>query len=113
MKKKKLKINKGWFFGAGAMYNWTRDGHHPHGVGISRNVLKNNDQIEVTINDFKYLLDTKEAIMFVRHYGSIKQAGKTTLGVISRSLLTLISEPEPPVKFERKKEETLQESLFN
>lgn len=47
--------------------------------------------------------------MFINQYHSFKYHGKTKLGIVSKSLLTLTKEPKP-IKFKPEKE--LQAKLF-
>lgn len=91
---KTLKIEKGWFFGAGSpkMYNWKKDGYDPFGVGISLDFLWKTDEIEVVVSGKHYHLKTQDAIDFARKYNSVEKRGNTNLIVISKSILTEIEQ---------------------
>ncbi len=89
---KSLKINKGWYYGAGSprIYNWTKDGFDQAGVGIKTSLL--NEDLHVTVDGVTYLLNGKMAREFVNKYGSVENRKGTSLGVISKSLFVEIYE---------------------
>lgn len=83
---KKLKINKGWFYGAGSVYKWNADGYSQYGVGIKRTYF-DEEVIRLDIDGIAYTLDMEKAREFVNKYKSFKVLGKTKLGIVSKSLL--------------------------
>lgn len=85
-----LKINKGYFYGAGSskVFNWERNGYNVYGVGIDTNLLNAYDALLITIEGKRYCLDSKEAIAFASKYDSHKITKGTRLAVISKSLLS-------------------------
>jgi len=89
MKIGKLKIKKGFFYGAGSpkIYNWSKDNFHIYGVGIKKDLLSQFDILEIEINNQFYQLDTHAALLFAEKYNSYKVARGTTLAVVSKSLL--------------------------
>lgn len=88
-----IKIKKGWFRTAGlpTQYGWVSSGYEPEGIGINREALFENKELTVEVNDVKYLVDTAQAIEFVRRFKSHKtMPGGTKIGIISKSLMTRI-----------------------
>lgn len=87
----KVKILKGWYRSAGHKYGWANSGYLPEGVGINRDALYDNDEIEVHVAGNKFKVDCKEAIEFVKMWRShYKMDGGTKIGVISRSIMVKI-----------------------
>lgn len=87
-------IKKGWFFGGGYVYGWTKINPqiHPHAVGINMVILKNNPKIRVIVNEIEYLLNSLTALKFIQQYRAVKTIGNKRIGIISKSIL------EPYVK---------------
>ena len=85
-----LKINKGFYYGAGSpkKYNWVKDGFHIYGVGIDIDLLKQYQILQIEVNNQVYGLDTTKAINFIKKYRSLLHIKGTILGVVSKSLLT-------------------------
>lgn len=83
-----IEIKKGWYWSAGGKYGW-KDQYDPKGVGLSRDILINNEEIRVKVNDEYYLVNCQEAREFVRQWKSdITMPGGTRIGIVSKSLLT-------------------------
>ena len=111
-----IRINKNWFFSAGAKYGWVKDNFDIKGVGIRMSDIKTNKTIRIEINGEEYLMDCEEAVKFIEKYQSIFVAGGSTeIGVVSKSFLRQLfrtpsdETPEPiqntrePLKFDIKK----------
>lgn len=84
---KKLVIQKGFYYGAGSKYGWNLDNYHIHGVGISKDILTSGPEIEVEVAGRNYIVNTEDAINFIKRYRSFYQIRGTTIGVISRDLM--------------------------
>lgn len=82
-----IKIAKSFFYSAGDKYNWTKDGLDKRGVGISMEALRGNKELIVEVDNIKYFLVCKQAIAFIRKYGSWMEAGQRQLGIVSKSIL--------------------------
>lgn len=89
---KSLKIEKGWFFGAGSpkIYNWKKDGYETFGIGISLEFLYKTEEVEITVDNLPYHLKTQDAIDFAWKYNSVENRNGTNIIIISKSLLTPI-----------------------
>lgn len=87
---KTLRIEKGWFFGAGSpkMYNWKHDGFDIYGVGIALDFLKDTTEVEVVVNNIPYILNTHQAVDFAKRYNSVEVRNGTRLIVVSRTLFS-------------------------
>jgi hypothetical protein len=88
----KLKIEKGFFYGAGSpkVYNWVKDGFHIYGVGVNLDLLKisrlKHEPVEIEIDGEHYELDSQTALEFINNYNSIEKRKGTSIGVVSKSL---------------------------
>jgi hypothetical protein len=87
--------DKGWFLTAGYRFKWQEDGYDIRGIGFNKGqLIGKGDEIVVIVDNQKYSLNTKEAIDFIHKYDAYFKAGKgskqTTLGVVSKSLMTMI-----------------------
>lgn len=81
---KSIKINKSWFYSAGTKYGWEGD---KRGVGIARELLISNPELEVEVDKKKYHLDSKTAIEAIIKYKSRMQIGRKVLGIVPKDLL--------------------------
>lgn len=86
---KKLKIKKGYWYGAGSVFGWTRVDPklHIYGVGIDMAVLRKETTIQIEVADGKYILDCKQALSFIERFRAIKTIRGKRLGIVSKSLL--------------------------
>ena len=84
-----LKIEKGWFYGAGSpkMFNWAKDGYHIWGVGIALDFIYKTTETQIEIAGATYLLQTQDAVDFARKYNSQETRGGRHLIVVSKSIL--------------------------
>jgi hypothetical protein len=87
---------KGFFRTAGYKFKWCDDGYDVLGIGLNENQLTNKgEEIIIAVENKIYSLNTKEALEFIRSYHAFFKAGKgrkqTTLGVVSKSLMTIIN----------------------
>lgn len=85
---KTLKIEKGWFYGAGSMFHWTKDGYDIYGVGVSLDFLWKTTEIQVDIAGKSYVLNTKEAVDFAKKYRTEEVRKGKHLIVVSKSILS-------------------------
>lgn len=83
---KTLEIKKGWFWSAGNKYKWAGQGYDRPGIGIDCRTLINNPQIKVIVHDKVYLLESSEAIDFVRKFSAFETHQGIKLAVVSKSL---------------------------
>ena len=85
---------KSWFLYAGYKYKWTSN-YDVKGIGFAKHHLtKHGDEIYVVVDKEKYKLNTSEALDFIKENRTFFKAGKrgkkTTLGVVSKSLLDYV-----------------------
>ena len=79
--------NKGWFNTAGYKLKWPSS-YDKRGIGFNKSILtKNGMHILVIVEDKKYRLNTANAMNFIDDNDSYYKTGRTTLGVVSKSLM--------------------------
>lgn len=84
----KLEIKKSFYYSAGDKFNWSKDGYDRRGVGVERNLINNNEKLELVIDKVSYILDCLEAKKFINQYRSFYPAGYGKyIGVVSKTLL--------------------------
>lgn len=90
---KKITIKKGWFYGAGSVYGWSRRNPNMHifGVGIAMDILKTEPEILVSVAGDKYKLNCAEALEFISTYHSYKVMRNKRIGIVSKSILLPVS----------------------
>lgn len=82
-----LEIKKGWYRTAGFQYGWINAGYEQEGIGINREAL-DADILEVKVSGVEYEVDCREALAFIRRFGSHKtMQGGTKVGFISKSIM--------------------------
>ncbi len=112
MEKAVITIQKSFFHTAGKKYGWSLPKWACEGVGIDTRILQNYTEIEVIVDNIPYLLNCEHAIAFIRRFKSIEDHKGIKVGIISRSLLKRVSEPEKEEPNSFPQPEFLQSSLF-
>lgn len=82
----KLTIKNGWFYSAGLMYGWKKDGFDVCGVGIEKKYFA-QPELELDVLGVSYTLDTVKGREFINKYKSHKKMRGVHIGVVSKSLL--------------------------
>lgn len=84
-----IKINKGWWYGAGAVFGWSKANRelHQFGVGIAMDKLKGADRLKIEVAGETYTLDCCQALSFIQQYRATRVMRGKTLGIVSKSLL--------------------------
>lgn len=101
----RVNIANSWYHSAGTQYGWLKDGYDRRGVGIEAGLFKGRDEIEVVVDKVEYLLKTIPAVEFIKKYKSYHNAKGTSIGVVSKSLLTKKKEEEKKVPKQKLKVE--------
>lgn len=87
MKKRKTLVKRdGFWYGAGSIFNWTKDGHDIFGISVPRSYFKEKE-IDVKVEGLSYTLNMDKAMEFVKKYGATKMMKFEKCGIVSRSLL--------------------------
>ena len=106
---KTINITNSWFYSAGTQYGWEGDNFDRRGVGIQATFLRDYPEIEIVVDKISYLLNTKEAIKFVKRFKSYYNAKGIIIGVVSKSILKIKNLKE---SFKKEKKEWEQLTLF-
>lgn len=69
-------------------------------------------EILIELDNVRYTLDLSEARTFISKYSSRYQAGRTVLGVVSRSLLKPVDPPKPEAVAQEKRSAITNGKLF-
>lgn len=86
---------KGWYWKAGLIYGWIEHGFNPTGIGIQRKYF-NEPELEVVVGGISYIVNSIEAIEFVRRFNSRESHDGIKIGIISKSLFR-----EKPVRIKK------------